>query len=105
MTNTTPATKEEIEVALKAAESGRLSPVRESIQLVCEVFPEYRLSDGRPFPLVHRDAIPERFHAAIKVLSLCSTCPAPNGRRGFFYTHDVYRWLRAIGVLAEFVEP
>jgi hypothetical protein len=26
-------------------------------------------------------------------------------RRDTFYTHDVYRWLRAIGVAAEFVEP
>lgn len=50
-------------------------------------------------------AIPERFHEAVRQLSRGSTYPIVDEQRNALFTQDVYRWLRAIGVEAEFVEP
>lgn len=95
---------EEMNAAWIAANGGRCPPIQEHITIACETHPGYTLSDGTPYPFVHRDEIPERFHATIKALSLGSTCPAPDCRRGLFYTYDIDRWLRAIGVQVEFID-
>lgn len=103
MSNTTTLTDADIQVAWIAANGGTYPPVSEHLTIVCEVHPGYTRSDGTLYPFVHCDAIPERFHAHIKALSLGSTCPAPDNRSGLFYTYDVDRWLRAFGVQAKLV--
>ena len=103
MSNTTALTDAEIQAAWIAANGGKYPPVSEHITIVCEAHPGYSRPDGSLYPFVHHDAIPERFHAHIKALSLGSTCPAPDNRIGLFYTYDVDRWLRAFGVQAELV--
>ena len=63
------------------------------------------MRDGVLIPFVRLGAIPERLHPAILQLARGSACPAPDDARDSFYVHDIYRWLRAIGVQAEFIEP
>lgn len=73
-------------------------PIRETITITLELHPHWK-------SFVRMNAIPERFHESVRQLSLGSTCPGVDEKHDAFYTHDVYRWLRAIGVVAEFVEP
>jgi hypothetical protein len=73
-------------------------PVRENVSITLELHPKWK-------SFVRMGAIPERFHEAIRQLSQGSTCPFLDERRDTFYTHDVYRWLRALGVEATFLEP
>jgi hypothetical protein len=77
--------------------------VREKITITLDTHPEWN-RDGVLIPFVRMGAIPVRFHAAVNELGLGSTCPAPDDERDSLYTHDVYRYLRAIGVEAEFIQ-
>jgi hypothetical protein len=73
-------------------------PIREHITITLELHPHWK-------SFVRLRAIPEHVHEAVRQLSTGSTCPAVDEERDTFYAHDVYRWLRAIGIQAEFVEP
>lgn len=79
-------------------------PLREHITIHTETHPSWS-HDGTMQPFVRMNAIPKRFHDAVTQLSRGSTCPYIDEARDTYYTHDVYRWLRAIGVDAEFVAP
>ena len=105
MNNSTEPTKAEIEAAWPiASRRGGYLPAKEHITIVCDSHPNWA-HDGVQVAFVRLGAIPERFHAAIHDLGRGSTCPAPDDNRDSFYTHDVYRWLRALGVEVEFIEP
>ena len=79
--------------------------VQEKIIVHFETSPNLKLDNGDCYPFIRLTAIPKRFHEAVRQLSMGSTCPAIDSHRNTFYAHDVYRWLRAIGVDADFVEP
>jgi hypothetical protein len=78
--------------------------VREKIAIMLDTHPNWGKSDGSLGSFVRMGAIPERFHVAVNQLGRGSCCPAPDDKRDSLYTHDVERWLRAIGVEAMFVE-
>jgi hypothetical protein len=73
-------------------------PVRERIEIVTEPHPDFKT-------VVFLSAIPDRFHSTINALGRGSTCPVIQGRKNAMYEHDVWRWLRSVGVEAEFVAP
>jgi hypothetical protein len=101
----TPSQKD-IDAAWQSSEERlRYTPVQETITVQFETSQSFKLNNGDCYPFIRLTAIPERFHEAVRQLSRGSTCPAIDSERNTFYTHDVYRWLRAIGVEAEFVEP
>jgi hypothetical protein len=105
MENRQEPTKAEIEAAWPiASRRGGYPPVKERISIPWDSHPNFRMSDGTEYPFVRLGAIPERFHAAIHDLGRGSTCPAPDDKRDSYYTHDVYRWLRALGVEVDFIE-
>lgn len=80
-------------------------PVREKIVVRFETSQNLKLDNGDCYPFIRLTAIPERFHEAVRQLSRGSTCPAIDSDRNTFWSHDIYRWLQAIGVEAEFVAP
>ena len=105
MENTPEPTKAEIEAAWPiASRRGGSPPVKEQVTIMCDLHPKLA-RDGVQVAFVRLGAIPERFHAVIHDLALGSTCPAPDNKRDSYYTHDVFRWLRALGVEVEFKEP
>jgi hypothetical protein len=94
----------ESNTACFAASSGKYPPVTEQITIQWDIHPSLSQKDGTLYPFIRLDAIPTCFHAAIRDLSLGSTCPAPDDRHDSFYMHDIRRWLLALGVDATFVE-
>jgi len=80
-------------------------PVRETVSIPLDTHPSYRQQDGGLLPFVRLEAVPERFQKPMYELAIGSACPSIDGLRNTFYPHDVDRWLRAIGVQAEFIEP
>ena len=78
-------------------------PVREVITVQIETHPNYGSKD-RPLRFVRLTAIPERFHKPISEMAICCACPCIDDLRNTYYVHDMARWLRAVGVQAEFVE-
>lgn len=67
----------------------------EKIAIALELHPQLK-------SFVRMGAIPDRFHEAIRQLSRGSTCPYIDEKQDAMYEHDVYRWLRALGIEAEF---
>lgn len=99
-------TPEDIKAAWPSSEDRfGYPPVREKIVVRFENSPNFKLDNGDCYPFIRLTAIPERFHEAVRQLSRGSTCPAIDSARNTFWSHDMYRWLRAIGVDAEFVAP
>jgi hypothetical protein len=97
-------TQEDIDTAWQSAERPSGYPsIQETITVSLETSQNFKLDNGDCFPFVRLTAIPERFHEAIRQLSRGSSCPAIDSERNTFYGHDVHRWLRSIGVEAEFV--
>lgn len=98
----------EIEVSMRALMASEncsmvYPPIEETITIICDTHPSYKRVDGSVFPFVRYSAIPERFHAHIKEIGLGSTCPAPDDKHDALWLADVDRWLRAIGIKAEFI--
>lgn len=99
-------TQENIDAAWPSSEDRfGYPPVKEKIIVRFETSQNFKLNNGDCYPFIRLTAIPDRFHEAVTQLSRGSTCPAIDSERNTFYSHDVYRWLRAIGVEADFVEP
>ena len=98
MENLYAPTQEEIDAAWPIS-SRRFGypPIRETITITLELHPRWKY-------FVRLNAIPERFHEAVRQLSRGSTCPFVDDEKDTMYEHDVDRWLRAIGVQAEFIE-
>lgn len=96
--------KNDSDTAWLAASSGKYPPITERIIVQWDTHPSLSQKDGTPYPFIRLAAIPACFHAAIHDLSRGSACPAPDDRRDCFYTHDIRRWLLALGVDATFVE-
>jgi hypothetical protein len=106
MENMTKPTTTEIETAWPiASRRGGYAPAKENIAIRWDSHPNFKLADGTQYPFVRLGAVPERFHAAIRDLATGSMCPESDNKRDSFYTHNVYRLLRALGVPAEFVNP
>jgi len=99
---TTPYTPTAEDINAAYSQSG-YPPVREKITVTLDTHTNWRDANGVLSPFVRMGAIPERFHEAINQLGMISACPAPDDKRDCRYTHDVDRWLRSIGVEAEFV--
>jgi hypothetical protein len=96
-------TKEDIEEALLGGHGYPF--VREKIIVPYETSQNFKLDNGDCYPFIRLTAIPERFQETVRLLSSGSISLAIDSARNTFYADDVHRWLRAIGVEAEFVAP
>jgi hypothetical protein len=106
MSNEYTLTKEDIKTAWESSDRRYgYPPIKESITITTETHPSWSREDGTMQPFVRMTAIPARLHEAVNELSIASTCPYIDEARNVFYVHDVYRWLRAVGVEADFVAP
>ncbi|MFZ3047976.1 MAG: hypothetical protein WA151_18840 [Desulfatirhabdiaceae bacterium] len=85
--------------------TGKYQRVKETIIIACSVHPRYKRVNGVAFPFVRLSAIPEKFHAHILEASIGSNRPAPDDLHDAYWLAGIDRWLRAIGVQAEFIEP
>lgn len=100
----------ELGIALDAlvtleSQTARYPHVHEAITIVCSVHPSYKRANGTAFPFVRLGAVPEKFHTHILEASIGSNRPAPDDLHDAYWLTDIDRWLRAIGVQAEFIEP
>jgi len=101
MTTPYTPTQEEINEALLGGHGYPF--VREKIIVPFETSQNFKLDNGDCYPFIRMTAIPERFQEAVRQLSRGSISLAIDSAHNSFYADDVYRWLRAIGVEAEFV--
>lgn len=102
MTATYTPTQEDIDDALLGC---GYPSVQEKIAIRFETSQNFKLDNGDCYPFIRLTAIPERFQEAVRQLSRGSIPLAIDSNHNTFYANDVYRWLKAIGVEAEFIAP
>jgi hypothetical protein len=97
--------EKQVNAAWRIDHSGQFPDSVETLNITLSVHIDYKNSDGTNVTFVRIGSIPQKYHAYINRVSYGSACPAPDDKNDAFWTYDINRWLRSIGVQPVFTLP